>query len=246
MVAERTRISTYVDGFDRIIGGGIPPGHVVLVAGTPGTMKSSLAYYILYHNADRGNNGLYVSLEQSKTSLLSHMEGLGLDTAAVKDRLSILDLAALRKTIDERMGEEWINIFNMYTETLKSSLDYRLFVLDSIDILEILAGYDNIRIGIFKLFQWLRALEVTSFVITEIPPDLLGNAPEELRSAAYSKHDEDFLADGIVHLVMTSMGEVGMRRLIRCVKLRGVKHYTGYMRLMLADGRFDAEPISSV
>jgi len=40
-------IKTFVRGFDEEIGGGIPQGHVVLVAGPPGTMKSSLAYSIL-------------------------------------------------------------------------------------------------------------------------------------------------------------------------------------------------------
>jgi KaiC/GvpD/RAD55 family RecA-like ATPase len=46
---------TYIRGFDEEIEGGIPQGHVVLVAGPPGTMKSSLAYSILYNNALNGN-----------------------------------------------------------------------------------------------------------------------------------------------------------------------------------------------
>ena len=42
------KIKTYIEGFDEILDGGIPEGHVVLVCGTPGTMKTSLTYSIMY------------------------------------------------------------------------------------------------------------------------------------------------------------------------------------------------------
>ena len=48
-MSEDERLKTYIEGFDKILEGGIPRGHIVLVTGTPGTMKSSLSYYILYN-----------------------------------------------------------------------------------------------------------------------------------------------------------------------------------------------------
>ena len=95
--AKRVRYRTYVDGFDENLNGGIPQGHTVIVAGAAGTMKSSLAYHILFMNAKRdGVNGLYISLEQSKQSLTRQMEGLGLkgDTLG---RLEVLDLTEIRR-----------------------------------------------------------------------------------------------------------------------------------------------------
>src|SRR5436309_1625847 len=48
----RPLVKTHIRGFDDdVLRGGIPQGHVVLVRGASGTMKSSLAYYVLYHNA---------------------------------------------------------------------------------------------------------------------------------------------------------------------------------------------------
>src|SRR5947207_589374 len=45
-------VYTHIRGFDEeVLRGGIPQGHVILIRGASGTMKSSLAYYILYHNA---------------------------------------------------------------------------------------------------------------------------------------------------------------------------------------------------
>src|SRR2546430_1134709 len=49
---SRGLVKTHIRGFDDdVLRGGIPQGHVVLIRGASGTMKSSLAYYVLYHNA---------------------------------------------------------------------------------------------------------------------------------------------------------------------------------------------------
>ncbi|TLZ91073.1 MAG: KaiC domain-containing protein, partial [Methanobacteriota archaeon] len=61
----RALVKTHIRGFDQeVLRGGIPQGHVILIRGASGTMKSSLAYYVLYHNALEGTPGLYVTLEQ--------------------------------------------------------------------------------------------------------------------------------------------------------------------------------------
>src|SRR5439155_1162902 len=73
------RVPTFVEGLDDSLEGGIPWGHLVLIEGAPGTMKSSLAFSILLHNAVReGLHCLYVSLEERASSLLKQMGSLGL------------------------------------------------------------------------------------------------------------------------------------------------------------------------
>ena len=47
------RIRTYIRGLDEQLQGGVPKAHVVLLAGKPGTMKSSVAFSMVYHNAKR-------------------------------------------------------------------------------------------------------------------------------------------------------------------------------------------------
>ena len=44
-------VKTYIEGFDEKLQGGIPKGSVVLLVGQPGTMKSSVAYNMLYNGA---------------------------------------------------------------------------------------------------------------------------------------------------------------------------------------------------
>ena len=41
-VAEGTRLSTGIEEFDRVLGGGLMPGSIILVAGDPGVGKSTL------------------------------------------------------------------------------------------------------------------------------------------------------------------------------------------------------------
>ena len=77
---EIKRIHTGIEGFDEITEGGIPESTVTLFAGKSGTMKSSLAFNVLYNEVlHKNSNGMYISLEQSSTSLLNHMIALGFD-----------------------------------------------------------------------------------------------------------------------------------------------------------------------
>lgn len=98
------RIRTYIKGFDEALDGGIPENHAVLVTGPTGAMKSSLAYYMLYHNAKQGVNGLYVSLEQEKGRVVADMTSLGLDITKVEDKLHIFD-ASDRAFLEEEVSE---------------------------------------------------------------------------------------------------------------------------------------------
>ena len=224
-------VKTYVDGLDDILGTGIPQGSVVLVSGAPGTMKTSLTYHVLHENARHGVKGLYVSLEQSRASLLDHTEGLGYRLEDAGGNLSLLDLAALRKAFTGPAEQPWMDLFKLYANGLRRSFDYRLLVIDSLDALEILAKFGDVRRELFALVRWLRGLQATTFLLGELPSDD-GVAPRR----AFAKHKEDYLADGIVHLRLARQGEFGMQRQIRIVKMRGTRHETDYHALVFDNG----------
>src|SRR5439155_291269 len=79
MELEVPILQTYVDGLDRVLGGGIPKGSTVLVAGTPGTMKTSLILWMMHENARaHGTKSLYVSLEQDMDSLNAGAARMGM------------------------------------------------------------------------------------------------------------------------------------------------------------------------
>src|SRR5437773_1505 len=88
------RVQTHVEGFDEALGGGIPRGSIVLVAGSPGTMKTALTFSMLYENVKAGSKALYISLEESQEDLraaTSEPGMTGLDPTGNNGKLSSFD-----------------------------------------------------------------------------------------------------------------------------------------------------------
>ncbi|HOE52422.1 MAG TPA: ATPase domain-containing protein [Methanomassiliicoccales archaeon] len=237
MEADDGRLKTYIDGFDRILEGGIPKGHIVLVAGTPGTMKSSVSYYMLYNHAvESGITSVYVTLEQGRESLLRQMEKMGMDVERVKDNLHVLDLAIIRKRLKEVAGgTSWLHVFKTYIANLKQNLDFSLLVIDSMEVLETMAEIRNRRTDLFYLFEWLRDLGVTVLLISESSSERL----------IEGKFDEGYLSDGIITLKMQLIRDVEMQRRIRCVKMRETNHDPSYYSLLYNNGRFQVTRVIS-
>jgi DNA repair protein RadA/Sms len=67
--ADENRILTGLQEFDRVLGGGIVPGTLVLIGGDPGIGKSTLMLQALYGLARDGRKVLYVSGEESVRQL---------------------------------------------------------------------------------------------------------------------------------------------------------------------------------
>jgi len=62
---EGDRVETGIEEVDRVLGGGIVKGSVILVGGEPGIGKSTLLLQVLQHLAVRGSKVLYISGEES-------------------------------------------------------------------------------------------------------------------------------------------------------------------------------------
>ena len=73
---EERRISMGDDEFDRVLGGGLVPGSIVLLGGEPGIGKSTLSLQTMLHLSQRGMNILYVSGEESAHQLKMRAERL--------------------------------------------------------------------------------------------------------------------------------------------------------------------------
>lgn len=234
------RIRTFVENYDEKLNGGIPQGHVVLLAGSPGTMKSSLAYSILYRNViEEGKKGLYISLEQNRESLEDQMESLQMSREEVESKLAVLDLAEMRIRIGGLVGGSLMNMLKMYVMNIKRSFDFDLLVLDSADALKVLAEFEDFDLEYFKLFKWLKGLRITSFLISELPyPSSSSRNGHDFGFVGGEK--KDFLADGILLLTMDQMGQFEAQRRLRCVKMRGTAHDTGYFVLGFDSGTFTA------
>jgi len=231
-VASIPRLKTHIIGLDEEMQGGIPMGSVVLVSGTPGTMKSSVCYNMLHYNAaELGLKGLYLSLEQTQSSLLHHIANLGFDISETKGNVFIEDTTQERSDMEsfELQGEI---PFEHVLADLTKRVEYvrpHIFVLDSLSVIFNMSEIDKPRNAIFHLFQRLRKLNTTTLLISEMTPD----------KQIYSEYGiEDFLCDGIIYLKMEEVSDVEVQRRIRIVKMRTTNHNPASFKLRFDRGRF--------
>ncbi len=229
MESEAPLLHTYVEGLDRALGGGIPRGSTILVAGTPGTMKTSLVLWMMHENArENGMKSLYISLEQPAESLRAGAAQMGmknLDEAHVY----ILDLGQLRRGMERsESSKDWITILLEITKEAVSSTGYRALALDSLEALYALMDLKNPRREMFHFLTALRELDLTTFVIAETP----------FGSLRLAQWGEDFLVDGILQLRHVEVGETDVQLRLRCVKMRWMDHDHNALALNHEGGRF--------
>jgi DNA repair protein RadA/Sms len=93
------RLSTGIGELDRVLGGGIVPGSVVLLGGAPGIGKSTLTNMALGNLAQAGHRTLYVSGEESTAQVRLRAERLPSGALAVP-AIAETDLEAVIATLE--------------------------------------------------------------------------------------------------------------------------------------------------
>ncbi len=229
MADEVPILHTYVDGLDRALGGGVPKGSTILVAGTPGTMKTSLVLWMMQENARAdGLKSLYVSLEQSADSLRAGATRMGMGELK-ESEVYILDLAQLRRGMERSEGaKDWVTILLEIIKEAVNSTGYHLLALDSLEALYALTEMRNPRREMFHFLTALKEFDLTTFAIAET----------SFGENRLAKWGEDFLADGILQLRQVEVGETDVQLRLRCVKMRWMNHDHNALALNHEGGRF--------
>jgi KaiC/GvpD/RAD55 family RecA-like ATPase len=225
-----TRVRTYIDDFDDLIGGGIPRGHVCLLSGPSGTMKTSIALYTLHRNSEKGIHPLYISLEETKESLREGMRSLGLEG----DSDFVVDIGRLR-TDHAEVEEEgrWMDVLKQFITKRRRYRKVELLVIDSITGLYSLTDMRDPHRELFHFFAFLRSLEITSLLVFDMGED--GRYP----------NSEDTIADGLFQVGFHQSPDGLVRLKLRCAKLRHTEHSRDYHRLRFENGRFSVGPLPS-
>ena len=97
---HQKRIRTGIQEFDRVLGGGIVPGSLILVGGDPGIGKSTLMLQVLHRLAGGEQKVLYISGEESLEQIKLRSDRLG----TCSDNLWIVSevaLESIRAVADE-------------------------------------------------------------------------------------------------------------------------------------------------
>lgn len=217
---ERDRCITGIDGFDTILYGGIPRANTVLLTGSCGTGKTSLALEFLIHGATKGENSLFISVTENSDKLLTNiMPYKFFDKNLIKSgKLVFVDLPVMYERLGmtkAEMSMEEIDLLVAAITSLVKELGIRRLVVDSItSVCYKLKTPEKIRDFILKLSKSLTDFDCTSILVSEIAAQTM----------AYSMYGvEEAIADGIV--LMANLERRGdLLRTLQVIKMRGTQH----------------------
>jgi len=225
-LTEKT--TTGVQGLDELLGGGVPRGRAVLVIGGPGTGKTILAAQFLYKGMkDHDENGIFVSLDESKEHFLDEMQQFGWDfrKAEGDKKFAFIDATRLSRVamLKEKLYKEETESLQgkqLSIEKLLEEVQAKIQMIKAkrvvIDTLAALFYRfpDPVerRSAVVDLIESLSDLPVTSIITTELVH--LGLE----RSAV----EEEYLVHGVV-MMQTLFSGGTTTRAIQVEKMRGAK-----------------------
>jgi len=206
--APTERLSSGVPTLDALLGGkGFYRGSTVLLSGTAGTGKTSLAASFAAATCRRGERCAYFLLEESPQQMIRNMRSIGLDLAEWSER-GLLHLHADRPS---RFGLE-AHLAAMFRAV--DELRPEAIVVDSIADLVTLGGEAEVRGMLVRLIDYLKMRGVT-VLFTSLSP---GAAELQESQAGVSS-----LMDAWLLLTLERAGD-DRRRRITVLKSRGMAH----------------------
>lgn len=180
------RISTGVFGLDEMLGGGLPAGDSVLIAGPGGSGKTALCTQFIAEGAKHGEPGVIVVFEEDPAEYVSRAEVLGLNMEAMvrEGKLKVIYLRPLDLSVDETLLEvrDWV-----------ARIGAQRVVVDSLSGFELAlapAFREDFRESVYRMVLSLTGIGVTVLNSVEIT--------ESFHELRFSPHDVSFLTDNIL------------------------------------------------
>lgn len=150
--ADTKRISTKISELDRVLGGGLVPGQVVLIAGEPGIGKSTLLTQI---SATLGNV-LYVCGEESASQVKVRADRLGIK----KNNISLLEETDVDSVID--------TISTLQGQTLQAVIVDSIQTMTTGDLSGMAGSVGQVRECAFRLLRAGKERNIPLFLVGHV------------------------------------------------------------------------------
>ena len=146
-VGEEVRVSTNIPEFDRILGGGLVQGSLVLIAGDPGIGKSTILLQTGGELCKNNKKVLYVSAEESASQVKLRAERLEIDSKSLYIYPQI-NMESIRAEIDNLNPDIVVidSIQAIYSQTITSSAGSVSQIRECCNILMQIAKNKNITV----------------------------------------------------------------------------------------------------
>jgi circadian clock protein KaiC len=151
------RVSSGIERLDAMLGGGYYRGSSVLVSGTAGTGKTTLAAAFAQETAKRGERCLYLAFEESPHQLARNMRSIGLDLERYMNK-GVLRMHASRPTF-HGLEMHLVQIHKMVTEFKPTAV-----VIDPISNFSSSGSTSDAALMLLRLVDYLKAQQITAFL----------------------------------------------------------------------------------
>ncbi|NMF83668.1 MAG: circadian clock protein KaiC [Leptolyngbya sp. LCM1.Bin17] len=233
------KIRTMIEGFDDISHGGIPAGRSTLVSGTSGTGKTLLAVQFIYNGiVDFGENGVFVTFEESPEDIIQNAYSFGWDLQKLVDegKLFILDASP------DPEGQDIVGNFDLSALIERIQYAIRKYKARRVSIDSVTAVFQQydaasvVRREIFRLVARLKLIGVTTVMTTE-------RLDEYGPVARFGV--EEFVSDNVV-IVRNALEGERRRRTIEILKLRGTTHMKGEYPFTITNNGVNIFPLGAM
>jgi circadian clock protein KaiC len=218
------RISTGVPGLDRLMHGGMPQGHTMLIAGPTGSGKTIVATRFLQEGARQGEKGVAVYFEKG-TPRLRNAE---LAELVQNGHVAVVESRLLDLTVDELIDE--------LVRTVQRTGASRL-VIDSLSEFSLYMApeyHADLRLAVFRLLSEVAKLGISAIVTTGLD-DLF----TELR---FGEANIPYLTDAVVALRYAEV-DGRLQKFMSVVKVRGIAHSTDLRAYRITDEGLEVDEL---
>ncbi|WKB51195.1 ATPase domain-containing protein [Eleftheria terrae] len=229
LVAEGT-VRCGVPGLDQLLGGGLERGTSTLVTGAPGTGKSTIATAFAAEAASRGERAALFLFDESISTLLKRMRGLGTDLQPLLDsgRLSVQQVDPA-----EMSPGEFVHLVGRIAREEHASV----VVIDSLNgYLNAMPDENFLNTQLHELLTYLGQCGTTSLLVS-VQQGLIGTMTSPV--------DASYLADTVLMLrYFEAQGRV--RQAVSVLKKRSGVHERTIREFHLdAEGMRLSEPLTN-
>ena len=235
------KLPTGITSFDVIAKGGLPRNRTTLVSGTAGSGKTVFAMQFLACGIrDLGENGVFVTFEESAGDIRQNMNSFGWDLSAweKESRLAFVDASPDPGVESVESGEFDLGALLARVEHAVKKVGATRVAVDSLGaVFSQFSDQSMVRRELFRIASALKAMGVTAVLTAERTSDYGPIARFGV---------EEFIADNVMVLRNVLDNEV-RRRTIEIMKFRGTDHQKGeYPFTIIADGGVVVIPLSAI